>query len=159
MSDFLQCLVRTVQEQSKKVDEAPRVTRSKDLKVGCTRPRITKPPLMIAARARVSTGAELSDARRVPVGWHTGKHLHGEEAIYVESGEGFLVLDDKRYDFFPEPIFHVPYRSHAPAASQHGKSAGGLPIRLRRWHLAKPTPTWASSEQLEECGRERSLRF
>ncbi len=47
----------------------------------------------------------------IPVGWHTGKHLHGEEAIYVESGEGFLILDDKRYDFRHATIFHIPYRS------------------------------------------------
>jgi hypothetical protein len=31
--------------------------------------------------------------------WHTGKHVHGEEAIYVESGERFMILDDKRYNF------------------------------------------------------------
>jgi len=38
-------------------------------------------------------------------------HLHGEEAIFVERGTGFVLFDGRRYDFRPRTIFHIPYRS------------------------------------------------
>jgi gentisate 1,2-dioxygenase len=47
----------------------------------------------------------------IPPGWHTGRHVHGEEAIFIESGSGFLALDGQRYDFRRRTIFHIPYRS------------------------------------------------
>ena len=70
---------------------------------------------MIAPETGFPTGGSCLMRAEIPIGWHTGKHFHGEEAIYVESGEGFMILDDKRYDFFPGTIFHIPYR--APISS------------------------------------------
>ena len=69
----------------------------------------------------------------IPVGWHTGKHLHGEEAIYVESGEGFMVLDDKRYDFFPGTVLHIPYRSKHQLFNTGNAPVGYLSGLA--WHL------------------------
>ena len=54
---------------------------------------------MIAPELGFTTGGSCMMRAEIPVGWHTGKHLHGEEAIYVESGDGCIILDDKRYDF------------------------------------------------------------
>jgi quercetin dioxygenase-like cupin family protein len=47
----------------------------------------------------------------IPVGWHTGGHVHGEEAIFVLAGSGFIVIDGRRYDFRPGTAIHVPYMS------------------------------------------------
>jgi len=110
MSDFYSAWLERSKSNQKKVDEAPRVTRSKDLKWERT-PQDHKAALMIAPELGFPTGGSCLMRAEIPVGWHTGKHFHGVEAIYVESGEGFLVLDDKRYDFFPGTIFHIPYRS------------------------------------------------
>ena len=85
----------------------------------------------------------------IPVGWHTGKHFHGEEAIYVESGEGFMILDDKRYDFFPGTIFHIPYRSTHQLFNT-GKAPVGYLSGLA-WHLEADT-YMGKLEQFEECG-------
>jgi quercetin dioxygenase-like cupin family protein len=45
----------------------------------------------------------------IPPGWHTGRHVHGEEAIFVRSGSGFAVIGERRYDFRPGTTIHVPY--------------------------------------------------
>ncbi len=47
----------------------------------------------------------------IPSGHHTGKHRHGEEAIHIVSGEGILVVDDRRYDFHTGTTIHIPYMS------------------------------------------------
>jgi uncharacterized cupin superfamily protein len=57
----------------------------------------------------------------VPTGQHTGRHRHGEEAIHVLDGEGFIVVDGRRYDFHAGTTIHVPYRSdHQLFNTGHG---------------------------------------
>jgi uncharacterized cupin superfamily protein len=46
---------------------------------------------------------------RIPAGHHTGLHCHGEEAIHVLRGTGFIVVDGRRYDFRPGTTIHVPF--------------------------------------------------
>jgi quercetin dioxygenase-like cupin family protein len=110
MQDFYNAWLAESERVEKAVQEAPRVARGKDLNWIRTR-QDSKAALMIAPETGFPTGGSLLMRAEIPVGWHTGKHLHGEEAIYVERGEGFLVLDDMRYDFRPGTIFHIPYRS------------------------------------------------
>lgn len=47
----------------------------------------------------------------IPPGRHTGRHVHGEEAVYVLAGSGFAIIDDRRYDFKAGTALHVPYMS------------------------------------------------
>lgn len=47
----------------------------------------------------------------IPRGWHTGKHSHGEEAIYIVQGKGFSVVDGLRYDWETGSCLFMPYRS------------------------------------------------
>jgi quercetin dioxygenase-like cupin family protein len=110
MQDFYNAWLAESERVEKAVQEAPRVARGKDLNWVRTR-QDSKAALMIAPETGFPTGGSLLMRAEIPVGWHTGKHLHGEEAIYVERGEGFLLLDDARYDFRPGTIFHIPYRS------------------------------------------------
>lgn len=53
-------------------------------------------------------GLETAVAEISP-GWHTGKHRHGEVAIYVVTGEGFVSVDGVRYDVHPGTTVGVPY--------------------------------------------------
>ena len=92
------------------VPEAPRVAHGKSLEWVVTR-QDAKAALMISPETGFTTGGSLLMKAEIPVGWHTGKHTHGEEAIFVESGDGFLALDGKRYDFHAGTLFHVPYRA------------------------------------------------
>src|SRR5262249_57251239 len=132
MSDFYSAWLERSQANDKKVNDASRVARGKELKWVRTR-QDYKAALMIAPELGFPTGGSCLMRAEIPVGWHTGKHFHGEEAIYVESGEGFMVLDDQRYDFFPGTVFHIPYRSPHQLFNT-GKVAVGYLSGLA-WHL------------------------
>ena len=110
MKDFYQAWLDESERSEKVVGDGPRVARGKELNWTRTR-QDSKAALMIAPETGFTTGGSLLMKAEIPVGWHTGKHSHGEEAIYIESGEGFMLLDDKRYDFHRGTIFHIPYRS------------------------------------------------
>lgn len=47
----------------------------------------------------------------IPRGWNTGKHAHGEEAIFIVQGKGFTVLDGQRYDWDAGSCLFMPYGS------------------------------------------------
>ncbi len=110
MPDFYSAWLAESERIEKEVLRGPRVARAKELKWARTR-QDSKAALMIAPETGFPTGGSLLMRAEIPTGWHTGKHLHGEEAIYIESGEGFLLLDDQRYDFYPGTILHIPHRS------------------------------------------------
>jgi len=45
----------------------------------------------------------------IPPGWNTGKHYHGEEAIYIVKGKGCSVIDGKRYDWGKDSCVFIPF--------------------------------------------------
>ncbi|MFC1893461.1 cupin domain-containing protein [Chloroflexota bacterium] len=47
----------------------------------------------------------------MPTSWHSGKHSHGEEAIFIVRGTGFSIVDDKRYDWEEGSCLFIPYSS------------------------------------------------
>lgn len=47
----------------------------------------------------------------IPAGHHNGRHRHGEEAIHVLLGTGFIAVDGRRYDFRPGTTIHVPFNA------------------------------------------------
>jgi len=110
MRDFYQAWLDESERREKAVAGAPRVAKGKTLNWMRTRQDF-KAALMIAPETGFTTGGSLLMKAEIPAGWHTGKHLHGEEAIYIERGDGFMILDDQRYEFRRGTIFHVPQRS------------------------------------------------
>lgn len=60
----------------------------------------------------------------IPKGWNTGKHSHGEEGIFIVDGEGFSVVDGKKYDWDTGSCLFIPYSS----VHQHFNS-GDRPVR------------------------------
>jgi quercetin dioxygenase-like cupin family protein len=110
MADFYSAWLANSERIEKAVGEAPRVARGKELDWIRTR-QDHKAALMIAPETGFPTGGSLLVKAEIPIGWHTGKHVHGEEAIYIERGQGFLLLDGERFDFQKGTIFHIPYRA------------------------------------------------
>ncbi|MBI4334409.1 MAG: cupin domain-containing protein [Chloroflexi bacterium] len=47
----------------------------------------------------------------IPWGWNTGKHSHGEEAMFILQGKGFTILDGERYDWDGGSCLFMPYGS------------------------------------------------
>jgi len=45
----------------------------------------------------------------IPPWWNTGKHYHGEEAIYILKGKGCSVIDGKRYDWEEDSCIFIPF--------------------------------------------------
>ena len=85
----------------------------------------------------------------IPPGHHTGRHAHGEEAIHILGGSGFIVVDGRRYGFHAGTTIHVPYRSEHQLFNTGGDelryvsaSAMDLDLFVRLGRL----------EQLEEKG-------
>src|SRR5215831_17870446 len=110
MADFYSAWLANSERIEKAVGEAPRVARGKELNWIRTR-QDHKAALMIAPETGFPTGGSLLMKAKIPIGCHTGKHVHGEEAIYIERGQGFLLLDGERFDFQKGTIFHIPYRA------------------------------------------------
>ncbi len=149
MQDFYNAWLAESERVEKTVQDAPRIARGKDLNWVRTR-QDNKAALMIAPETGFPTGGSLLMRAEIPVGWHTGKHLHGEEAIYVERGEGFLLLDDMRYDFRPRTIFHIPYRSTHQLFNTGNEPVGYLSGLA--WHL-EASIYMGHMEQIEDAGK------
>ena len=152
MKDFYKGWLEESERIEKTVDGAPRVASGKNLDWLTTR-QDSKAALMIAPETGFPTGGSLLMKAEIPVGWHTGKHIHGEEAIYIERGEGFLLLDDKRYDFRHGTVFHVPYRS-AHQLFNTGKEPVSYLSGLA-WHL-EASIYMGRMEQIEDTGQNDS---
>jgi gentisate 1,2-dioxygenase len=45
----------------------------------------------------------------IPPHWNTGKHYHGEEAIYITKGKGCSVIDGVRYDWEEDSCLFIPF--------------------------------------------------
>ena len=59
----------------------------------------------------------------IPVGWHTGKHRHGEESMHILEGEGFSMLAGQRFDWHKSSTLQIPYW----AEHQHFNT-GNVPV-------------------------------
>jgi quercetin dioxygenase-like cupin family protein len=149
MADFYSAWLANSERIEKAVGEAPRVARGKELNWIRTR-QDHKAALMIAPETGFPTGGSLLVKAEIPIGWHTGKHVHGEEAIYIERGQGFLLLDGERFDFQKGTIFHIPYR-----ASHQLFNTGNAPV-VYISGLAWPLEAaiyMGRMEQIEDAGQ------
>jgi len=90
------------------VNRSPVVARGRDL-VWIETPNDHRLAMLIGPQVGFpSSGTNLCKAI-VPGDHHTGRHRHGEEAIHVLSGSGFIVVEGRRYDVHSGTTVHVPY--------------------------------------------------
>jgi len=78
MSNFYEDWLSQSERVEQLIQEAPRVAREKELKWVQTR-QDARAALMIAPEAGFPTAGSVLMKAEIPVGWHTGAHLHGEE--------------------------------------------------------------------------------
>jgi gentisate 1,2-dioxygenase len=89
---------------------APIVARGRDLKHVETR-QDSRTAIVIGDAAGFLTSGTVLTRSEIAPGWRTGRHAHGEEAVYILDGSGFSVIDGARYDWKPGTTLHVPYRA------------------------------------------------
>jgi gentisate 1,2-dioxygenase len=127
---------------------APHVARDREIPWVSTR-QDARVKLMVSNAVGFATmGSDVLKAE-IPVGWHTGKHVHGEESLHFLQGEGFSVVDGQRFDWHQGTTLHIPYRAvhqHFNTGSTPALYISGMAFSLERFfHLAK-------LEQIEDCG-------
>jgi mannose-6-phosphate isomerase-like protein (cupin superfamily) len=116
--------------------------------------------LLCAPETGFKTSGTETLLAEIPVGCHTGKHVHGEEGIFVIEGEGFTIVKlagedgaGRRFDWNKGSTIWIPFG----AEHQHFNT-GTLPVRyfsftslhLERWL------GFAKLEQLEKCGKTQA---
>jgi len=108
-----------------------------------------KVKLMVAPELGFPTMGSVVLKGEIPVGWHTGRHSHGEEAIHFLSGEGCTIMDGQRFDWHAGTTLQVPYR----AEHQHFNT-GGTPAQYLMG-MCFPLEAFVKLgqiQQLADCG-------
>ena len=67
--------------------------------------------LMASPETGFRTWGSESMIAEIPAGWHTGKHEHGEEGIYILQGEGYSAVNGARHDWAKDSCLWMPFGS------------------------------------------------
>jgi mannose-6-phosphate isomerase-like protein (cupin superfamily) len=124
------------------------VARDKDIPWVST-PQDAKVKLMVANDLGYATMGSNVLKAEIPVGWHTGKHRHGEESMHILEGEGFSIIEGRRFDWHKSSTIQIPYW----AEHQHFNT-GDVPVLMisaMAFDLERFVRL-ARLEQLETCG-------
>lgn len=148
MSSFYDEWLSAVADIQDGFRRAPHVARDADSPWVGTR-QDAKVKLMVSNATGFATmGGDVMKAE-IPVGWHTGRHRHGEESIHILDGQGFSVIDGQRFDWHGGSTIQVPYRAehqHFNTGPEPVLYLSAMTFTLERFfHLA-------SLEQLADCG-------
>src|SRR5262249_37879629 len=84
------------------------VARDRDIPWVST-PQDAKVKLMIANELGFATMGSNVIKAEIPVGWHTGKHRHGEESMHILEGEGFSIINGQRFDWHKNSTLQIPF--------------------------------------------------
>lgn len=85
----------------------------------------------------------------IPVGWHTGKHAHGEESMHILQGQGFSIIDGQRFDWHRHTTIQIPYRAehqHFNTGDEPVQYIAGMIFSLETYVRV------AGLRQIEDCG-------
>src|SRR6185436_2605324 len=112
-------------------------------------PHDAKVKLMVANHLGFATMGSNVLKSEIPVGWHTGRHAHGEESMHILEGEGFSIIDGQRFDWHKGSTLQIPYRAdhqHFNTGDVPALYLSGMCFSLEKFfNLAKV-------EQLANCG-------
>jgi quercetin dioxygenase-like cupin family protein len=117
-------------------------------------PQDARAGLLVAPENGFRTWGSVSMIAEIPVGWHSGGHTHGEEAIYIVEGSGFSIVNGVRYNWAKGSTLVIPFG----AEHQHFNT-GAIPARylsvlaIHLEHLCGLHRT----TQLAECGETTGL--
>jgi gentisate 1,2-dioxygenase len=125
------------------------VARDRDIPWVRTR-QDAKVKLMVANELGYATMGSNVLKGDIPAGWHTGKHVHGEESMHILAGEGFSVIDGQRFDWHTGTTIQIPYRAehqHFNTGSEPAQYISGMVFDLETFVRL------AGLVQLEDCGQ------
>ncbi len=125
MADFYSAWLRASAQLEATVGHGPVVARGRDLEWIET-PQDARTAMLIGEATGFPTQGTALVTAEIPVGWRTGDHVHGEEAIHILAGSGFSVIDGARYEWRAGTTLHVPYR----APHQHVNTGGSKAVYL-----------------------------
>jgi quercetin dioxygenase-like cupin family protein len=112
-------------------------------------PQDVKSKLMISNKTGFATMGSNLLKSEIPVGWHTGKHRHGEESMHILEGEGFSIIAGQRFDWHKSSTLQIPYG----AEHQHFNTGGALVLYLSAMAFdLERFVRIARLEQIETCG-------
>jgi mannose-6-phosphate isomerase-like protein (cupin superfamily) len=128
--------------------DSPAVARDKDIPWVST-PQDAKVKLMVARELGHATMGSNVLKAEIPVGWHTGRHRHGEESLHILTGSGFSVIAGQRFDWHEGSTLYIPFwadHQHVNTSDVPVLYVSGMCFDLERFaHVAR-------LEQLAECG-------
>lgn len=107
-SDFYADWLAASQRNALDVERSPIVARGRDA-VWIETPNEHRIAMLIGNHVGFPTNGTNLCSVVVPPGQHTGRHRHGEEAIHILRGQGFVVVAGRRYDFHDGTTIHIPY--------------------------------------------------
>ncbi len=106
--DFYAEWLAASERNERAVTSAPIVARGRDLQWIET-PNEHRIAMLIGPQVGFPTQGTNLCKVVIPAGHHTGRQRHGEEAIHILGGRGFIIVDGRRYDFRAGTTIHVPY--------------------------------------------------
>jgi quercetin dioxygenase-like cupin family protein len=151
MSDSYDAWLRRSAELDDAMRRTPFVSHARDLRWTET-PQDARTATVIGPSAGFETSGSALEKAEIPVGWRTGRHVHGEEAIFILEGTGFSVIDGARYDWKPGTTLHVPYRAEHQHVNTGASAAVYLSAHTMELDLAVKL---GRLEQLEPKGVDR----
>ena len=107
-ADFYSAWVQQSEQNELAVNSTPVVARGRDL-TWIETPNEHRVAMLIGRQVGFPTQGTNLCKVVIPGGHHTGRQRHGEEAIHVLAGQGFIVVDGRRYGFHEGTTIHVPY--------------------------------------------------
>jgi quercetin dioxygenase-like cupin family protein len=127
---------------------SPMIARDREIPWVQT-PQDAKVKLMVSNELGYpTTGGSVLKAE-IPVGWHSGQHVHGEEAMHILRGQGFTVIEGERFNWHAGTTLQIPYR----AAHQHFNTGGEPAVYLSAMYFnLERFVRLAKLEQRANCG-------
>ena len=107
-SDFYSAWLAASERNATDVERSPIVARGSEA-VWIETPNEHRIAMLIGSQVGFPTNGTNLCTVAIPVGQHTGRHRHGEEAIHVLRGVGFIVVAGRRYEIRAGTTIHVPY--------------------------------------------------
>ena len=106
--DFYARWLAASADNASAVERSPILARGRDL-AWVETPNEHRLAMLIGEQVGFPTNGTNLCKVVIPAGHHTGRHRHGEEAIHVVRGQGFIVVAGRRYDFHDGTTIHVPF--------------------------------------------------
>ena len=148
MNNFYDDWLRAQNDISDELIASAFVARDRDIP-WVTTPQDAKVKLMVANHLGFSTMGSNVLKAEIPVGWHTGKHRHGEESVHILEGEGFSIIAGQRFDWHKSSTLQIPFwaeHQHFNTGQTPVLYISGMTFDLERFvRLAR-------LEQIETCG-------